>query len=262
MFSFFHRSSVIHLDCFTSSNDAYKFAPIVYSNQAKPEWYDGVLKPQPTNTKWPQFKLNEDGNIYFDWNISIRTVRACPGFHELYKRGFMLENWCDFVVNVNGTGDISYNFSNGKAPILHGYHQVDPGFKDHHILKLNSPWIIQSKEDVQFIVVPAQWSLEKYNFHILPGMVNFHHQTGSNVFLAIHKFKQDQFAIHMGQPLVQFIPLSDKNIKIHNHIVTEAELTTKTYSVIGRSFGWRKNVSLVKRNDRRENKKCPFGFGE
>jgi hypothetical protein len=260
MFSFFHRSSVVNVDCFTSNNYAYKFAPIVKASVAKPEWYNEVQGVQPSNTQWPQYHVNESGSIDFDWKLSIRTLKSCPGFHELYSRGFILENWCDFVVNVT-KDTLSYHYSNGKDPILHNNNQVEPGFMDQYIIKLNSPWIIQTKENLPFVLVPAQWSLEKYNFHILPGMVNFYQQTGSNVFITIKKGVEDQFLIPMGQPLAQFIPLTDKKIKIHNHIVSEQELTAKTYNVTGTSMGWRRTKALAKRNEERQ-KKCPFGFGD
>lgn len=260
MFSFFRRTPVINVDCFTSNNDAYKFTPIVKSSKAKPEWYDKVISNQPSNTKWPQYKIDDNGMIDFYWQLSLRTVKSCPGFHDLYSKGFILENWCDFVCNVHEHG-ISYHYSNGKDPILHKNDQVEPGFMGHYILKLNSPWLIQTKENVDFVSIPAQWSHEEYDFHILPGIVNFHRQTGSNVFLTIKKKPAQQFLIPMGMPLVQFIPLTDKKIKIHNHIVTEQELTTKSYNVTGTSMGWRRTKALVARNDQRE-KKCPFGFGE
>jgi hypothetical protein len=261
MFSFFKRTPVIDVDCFTSNNDAYKFTPIVKSSKAKPDWYDQVQGVTPSNTtKWPQYIINESGSIDFDWKLSIRTVKSCPGFHELYSKGFILENWCDFVVNVD-KNTLSYHFSNGLAPIVHNNNQVEPGFKDHYIIKLNSPWMIQTKEDIPFVLTPAQWSLENYNFHILPGIVNFHYQTGSNVFITIRRDVEDQFLVPMGQALAQFIPLTDKKIRIHNHIVTEEELETKRYNVTGTSMGWRRTKALVRRNDRRE-KKCPFGFGE
>lgn len=260
MFSFFHRTPVINVDCFTSNNDAYKFTPIVKASKAKPEWYNKVISPQTSNTPWPQYKINEAGSIDFDWNLSIKTIKSCPGFHELYSKGFILENWCDFVMNVT-EDSMSYHYSNGANPILHNNNQTEPGFMDHFIIKLNSPWIVQTKEDVSWFLSPAQWSLEKYNFHVLPGIVNFHYQTGSNVFITIKKGVPDQFLLPMGQPLAHFIPLTDKKIKIHNHVVTDDELKTKTYNVTGTSMGWRRTKSLVRRNDARE-KKCPFGFGE
>ena len=108
--------------------------------------------------------------------------------------------------------------------------------------------------------IGTEWSFENYNFRILPGIVNFHYQTSSNIFLVARKGVTDQFQIPMGHPLAQFVPLSDKKVKIHNHIVTEQELNTKIYNETGTANGWRRSVSLIRRND--ERKKCPFGFGE
>lgn len=260
MFSFFHRSSVIDVDCFTANNDAYKYTPIVKSSKARPTWYDHVLTPQQSNTKWPQYKVDEKGNIDFNWHISLRTIKACPGFHDLYGKGFMLENWCDSVFNINDD-NISFHYSNGDSPLLHTNDQTKPGFTNHYIIKMKSPWVIQCNQDVQFMLVGAEWSHEDYDFHVLPGIVNFYYQTSSNVFMTIRKNIKQQFHIPMGMPLAQFVPLTDKKIRIHNHIVTEDELRTKTYTVTGTSFGWRRTKSLIKRNDNRKSK-CPFGFGE
>mgnify|MGYP003352843411 CR=1 FL=1 len=79
--------------------------------------------------------------------------------------------------------------------------------------------------------------------------------------IILRKKEEDMFQIPMGNPLMQFIPLTEKKIKIHNHVVTEEELKTKIYNVTGTAMGWRRTISLVRRNDKRE-KKCPFGFGD
>lgn len=261
MFSFFHRTSVINVDCFTSNVNAYKFAPIVAASDARPEWYDKVENMQQSNTPWPQYKVDEKTQeISFNpQNHSLRNVKSCLGFQNLYSKGFMLESWCDLAINSHENG-LSHHYSNGSQPSMHSNGQVKPGFTNHHIMKLVSPWAIQTKEDIQFISIPAQWSLEKYNFHILPGVLDFHTQSACNVFVVIKKGVPDQFLLPMGQPLAQFVPLSDKKVKIHNHIVTDQELKTKTFGASGTSAGWRRTVSLMKRNDSRE-KKCPFGFG-
>lgn len=260
MFSFFHRSSVINVDCFTDNNDAYKFTPIVRATKAKPSWYEHVRKPELANTKWPQYKADQNGTLDFNWHVSLRTVKSCPGFHDLYSRGFILENWCDLAFNVQ-KDRLSWHHSNGQEPLLHNSEQAQPGFMNHYIVKLRSPWIIQTKESVPFVLFGAEWSLEDYDFRVIPGVVNFHEQTSTNVFLAVSKAREQQFYIPMGQPLVQFMPLSDKKIKVHNHVVTSEELRTKIYDVRGTSFGWRRTRALVRRNDQRE-KKCPFGFGD
>lgn len=260
MFSFFTRRTSIHVDCFTSNASVHKFAPVVKAAKAIPEWYESVLRVQKSNTKWPQYKINEVGCIDFNLNQSLRSLRSCPGFMDLYKRGFIMENWCDLAVNVDSNG-ISFHYSNGECPILHKNDQTAPGYQGYYILKLKSPWAITTKEDVKFVLTSPEWSMENYNFKILPGVLNFTYQSGSNAFIAIRKDVDDQFLIPMGHPLTHFIPLSDKKVVVHNHIVTEEEMNTKRYNVIGTSLGWRRTFALAKRNSERE-KKCPFGFGE
>lgn len=257
MFSFFHRTPVIHVDCFTADNNAYKFTPVIPALQARPEWFDQITKPNQTNTKFKNYVIDDNGYIDFNNDFSNRTLRSCYGFLEYYKKGFIIENWCDLAVDVTNAG-ISYHYSTGKEPIIHKEIQTSPGYTNHYILKLCSPWIVQTKEDVQFLAMGTEWSFEKYNFRILPGVVNFHYQTSTNAFLTIKKGVPDQFQVPMGQPMVHFIPLTDKRIEIHNHIVTEQEIKTKTYNETGTAGGWRRTVGLVRRNDKRQSK-CPFG---
>lgn len=260
MFSFFHRTPVIDIDCFTCNNDAYKFTPVVQAVKARPSWFNDIAKPKKTNTDFQHYILDDNGMINFNTDFTNRTLRSCFGFTELYKKGFIIENWCDLAFNVERTG-ISYHYSNGEDLIMHKDIQTAPGFQNHHIVKLSSPWIIQCKEDISFLEMGAEWSLENFDFHILPGVVNFHYQTSSNIFLTIRKGVKNQFQIPMGLPLAHFIPLTDKKIRIHNHIVTDQEIKTKTYNETGTANGWRRSVNLVRRNDER-NKKCPFGFGD
>lgn len=259
MFSFFHRRSVINVDCFTSNNDAYKFTPVVTAIESRPEWFDSIVKPQQTNTKFQQYILNNRGMIDYNTSFDTRTLRTCHGFTELYRKGFIIENWCDLAINVDSRG-ISYHYSNGLEPILHKEIQTAPGFTNHHICKLKSPWVIQTKEDVQFLELGTEWSFDNYIFQILPGVLNFHYQTSSNIFLVVRKDIPQQFQIPMGHPLAHFVPLTDKKIKIHNHIVTEQEFYTKIYNVTGTANGWRRTVGLIRRNDKR--KQCPFDFGD
>ena len=258
MFSFFHRTPKIYVDCFTADASVHKYTPVVNAMKAMPDWYESVLKMQKSNTKWPQYKLDERGNIDFNVTQSNRTVRSCPGFLDLYKRGFIIENWCDLAFNVTETG-MSYHYSNGESPIVHKSEQISPGFKDHYVIKLKTPWLVTTKESMPFVLLGTEWSLEDYDFKMLPGMVNFYYQSVTNAFIVIKKGKADQFMIPMGKPLVQFIPLSEKKVVVKSHVITHAEMETKRYNIVGTTMGWRRTFSLVKRNDERE-KKCPFGF--
>lgn len=262
MFSFFNRTPKLHIDCFTSNSTAYKFAPIVNSYKARPEWFDKVTPPQPSNTNSRFFSVDDHGLIGFNRDRSLRTLKSCPGFSELYRRGFILESWCDMAFNVD-QDVFSYYYSNGKQMVLHDPGQVYPGFKDYHIVKLCSPWHLNIKESVPFIALAAEWSLEDYNFKVLPGVVDYQIQTSTNAFIAVRKNIKEQFIVNIGQPLIHFIPLIDKKLVIHNHIVTDAELEKIKYNETGTASGWRRTAYLTNRNAKREKEsKCPFGFGK
>ena len=170
MFSFFHRTPVINVDCFTSNNDAYKFTPVVPAVQARPDWFKSIVKPAKSNTKFQNYVINDRGFIDFNNDFSNHTLRSCYGFLEYYKRGFVIENWCDLAFNIDSKG-MSYHYSNGKDLIVHKDLQTYPGFKDYYIVKLCSPWIIQVKEDLPFLEMGTEWSFENFNFRVMPGIV-------------------------------------------------------------------------------------------
>lgn len=260
MFSFFNRTPVIHLDCFTADNTAYKFAPIINASKAKPEWVEKVPIPEKTNAENHFYDIDKEGYINFNQHPSLRTIRACYGFLELYKRGFVLENWCDTAFNITNE-QLSFHYSNDTTKVLvHSNKQVFPGYQDYYIAKLISPWQINNKDNIPFMAIGTTWDHEKYDFKVMPGILNFHTQSSSNVFLGIKKNIEQQIYIPIGTPLVHFVPLSEKKIKIHNHLVTEQELKTKTYNETGTVYGWRRTVFLSNRNDKRNESKCPFGF--
>ncbi len=259
MFSFFNRTPKLHIDCFTSNSTAYKFAPIVNAHKARPEWFQHVEDPKPSNTSSRFFTVT-NGMINFNKDPSLRTLKSCPGFSELYRRGFILESWCDMAFNVD-KDVFSYYYSNGKQIAMHNPGQVYPGFQDYNLVKICSPWHLRVKENVPFLALGAEWSLDNYNFKVLPGVVNYQIQTSSNAFIAIKKDVKQEIIINVGQPLVHFIPLIDKKIVIHNHIVTEDELEKYRYNEVGTATGWRRTAYLTNRNAKREQEsKCPFGF--
>lgn len=261
MFSFFHRSSTIHVDCFTAMSNAYKYAPIIPASRGKPEWVNSIEKAQKGNTDFLHYIIDENNMINFNNDPSLRTLRSCYGFLELYKRGFILENWCDLGVHISDDRQISYHYSTGSPPLVHSENQVSPGFKDYYLLKLVSPWRIHSKQDLHWVAIGAEWSLENYMVKVLPGCLNFYYQTSSNLFLAVPKNLPTTFCIPMGHALTHFIPLTEKKVKIHTHLITEDEMRIKQYDITSTTMGWRRTIPLMKRNDER-NKKCPFGFGD
>lgn len=252
MFSFFHRTSVLDVDCFTSNPSVYKTTPIVNSYKARPEWMDNVPKTRH------EYAYNHLGNIF---NNTFRSVRSCIGFLDLYKRGFILESWADFAIDVRDE-NFSYHYTTGPEPTVPPDIMFNPGFKDFHMLKLTSPWLITTKERVPFVCFGTEWSLENIDARIIPGSITFHDVSFTNVFMAFKKTKQGEhyrLQIPMGESLMQFVPLTEKKIRIHNHLISDMEMNQKSLTPSTSMYGWRKTFSLLRRNEKRE-KKCPFDF--
>lgn len=248
MFSFFHKTPEIYLDCYTYDSNVYSNTPIIYSSKSIPEWWKELPNYKPV------FGKSENSS----WaNLSRKTVKDCYGFIELYKKGIVIESWTDFTINPHGKGGgYDYNISYGPGPGFH-INQIGRGFPDHNHIKLNSPWIFSEKTGVKFVWMGTEWSLDKYNIKVLPGVINFDIITGVNINIMFPK-NEESFLISVGQPLVQLIPITEKKLILKNHLVNKTEYDSLTINSADISFyGWRKILKLRKRNKKRGT--CPFG---
>jgi len=256
MFSFFHRTAALHVDAFTSNRAAYEVTPIVNSYKAMPKWMNEV----PKTTQ--KYGYNHLGNIV---NASRRSIRTCPGFIDLYRKGFILETWADFVVDVR-SDKFSYHFTNGPEPAIFPP-DVDilPGFERHFIMKLGSPWMIKTEERIPFIALGTEWSLEHIDAKIIPGSITFKEHNATNVFLVFKRPEpgnEYQLKIPIGEPLQQFVPLTERKVKVHTHLVSPEEMQRMIIPGKTSVHGWRKIASLVRRNENRSKMKCPFTSSE
>lgn len=248
MFSFFHRTSKIHLDCFTYMTHTYEMTPIVYAMAAAPQWWKNLDKSE----------LSYDWKHFTSPRKSL-NMKSCYGFIELYKRGVVLDNWCDLKIKVDSKG-FRYMFSDGQNPDEHSRHQMGEGFKNYHHLKLTSPWIFKEKTGVKFHFSGATWNLEDYNVRVLPGVVDYRVNGYTHVNIMIPKVEYEH-TIPAGQALAHIVPLSDKKLRIKNHLISKQEFDTMCRHSSSLYAGWRGVKKLLDRNDERQ-KKCPFGFGE
>jgi hypothetical protein len=253
MFSFFHRTPEIHVDCFTFSHSAYEYTPIVYANKTLPEWW----KELPSSSK-PIFG-EKDGNKHMPINRKTMTAKDCYAIIEFYKKGIVLENWCDYSVKVEND-EINYCWSSGLGADVHVKEQLGNSFPNHLHLKLFSPWKLKEKTGIKFMWVGDEWSLHEHMFKVLPGIVSYDINTTTNVNIMLPKI--DLVAnIPIGVPLIHIVPLSEKRLKFKNHLISEMDWNNINIDGLLQSFyGWRKALKLRKRN--KERGTCPFGFGD
>lgn len=251
MFHFFHRTPEIVMDCFTYDQCTYVNTPIIKSGKAVPEWWKEL----------PPYRVSFD-NINdnpYHLNSHELTARDCYAIIELYKVGVVVENWCDISIKTQN-GDFNYWYTSCEKPEVHNRGQLGNAFPNHHHLKLVSPWIIREKTGVKFLWIGAEWALDNLELKVLPGVLRFDIVTTINVNIMFPK-RDGEFVIPAGQSLAQLVPLTEKRLKVRNHLVTEQEYEKYKMTSMSVSFyGWRKALQLRKRN--KERGTCPFHFGD
>lgn len=248
MFTFFHRTPNITLDCFTSLQIAYECTPIKKSSKTFPEYFKNIPKERPYN-----FFKNEKNVL----DIGIEeNLKSCYGFIQLFKKSLSIRNWCDIYIDVNEEF-YEYYVSAGELPQSHSKEQIGKGFFNYHHIKLQSPWIFQEKSGVDFSWHGASWHLENYDFTVLPAITNYSFNCATHINIMLPKSVR-KYQIPAGLPLVQITPLTEKNIIVKNHLISQKEFNERKQK---RNYfnGWKTYKRLLK-NEKDANSKCPFGF--
>lgn len=188
------------------------------------------------------------------------NMKSCEGFLQLYKRGFVIEAWGDFNFTVSPNSTYTYNISNGDLPRQHERRQFGNAFPNHEHAKLENPWLIRSAKNHYFHFGPASWSLDAYDFTILPGVAEYYiqHATHINFMIPIRN-EEYTFIIPAGNPLVHLTPLNDSyEYVVKNHLIDVLEFSQIASSVAKSFFGYRGLKKLINREEKRSAEKCPF----
>ena len=254
MFTFFHRTPTIVLDCFVPDSYIFDNVPIVNAHKTYPKWWLD-LPVTRRNFDFGAITNPENGSVS-DIVQKDNNMKSCYGFLEYYKRGAVIENWCDIRFKV-GVAGYKYMCSNGRPPEQHKDHQKGDGFKNYHHAKLVNPWLFRCNESVKFLFSPATWNLQDYDFVMPPGVLNFDLVNIAHVNIFIPK-RNNEFEIPIGLPLVHLIPLSDKRLEVKNNLITQQEYEKMSSFVSSSFYGWRRKFDLMFRNKGREDLKCPF----
>jgi hypothetical protein len=235
MFNFFHRTKPVIVDCYTDNPNAYNLTPVVRSSKTMPNWFKEL--PNQNN------------------KLMIKNDRAnmtrCAGFIDLYSTGCVIESWCDLKVDVSEQG-YKFNYSDGDKPDQHHHEQYGNGWPNYYHMKLTSPWQFDERSGIKFHFAPCTWSLDNQPFTILPGIVDFKHNTSTHINM-MFPIQNYSFMIALGQPLLHIIPLTERAVEYRCHLVTTEELKKHKRYNLG-FFGYKYIQKIMKRNEQR----CPF----
>lgn len=257
MFSIFKKRQEITLDCFTTLPHAYDHAKISTGGKFFPDWWQ----------KTGKITQDSEGN---DWG----TIKSCRGFIDLYKHSVIIPSWFSLQATIfsksQGMG-FHLHFSDEDLNIKHSHGPFQfKGFaKDTgQNIKFTSPWAFKTKEDVHWTWTQPTWNMEEliFSYSVLPAVVNYKYQHNTNINLFVEARNEEYtFFIPPLTPLVMLHPLTDKKIKIENHLVDEKEYN--------RIFGIEKlllrrnlhdeaneyNLKKTLVNKSESLNKCPFG---
>jgi hypothetical protein len=241
---FFLKKPKLHIDAFISETYtmAYETVPLKYSNHYYPEWWK----------KMPKAEFD------FDTMEAKINMKRCLGLIKFYENSITLPMWSDFALSITNNGDWKSQFSDRMSVLTFHPKGQRVGFKDEYEnFKLDSPWLLRTKKDINFFFGPDFYNFQQTNIEICPGVLDFYHSHSTNInFLT--KRNNDVF-IPFGQPLINIIPLSEDIMVLKNHLISEREYQKLKSRIVGATFvGMQQTINKYhKKNE----SKCPFGFG-
>jgi hypothetical protein len=203
MFTFFFKKTPIVLDCFTFLPDLTILFPIVRAEERIPEFWKNV----PTTVK--------------HFGINRGTMRTCPGVGDLFRSGFILQNWEDYWISTENNTIKWEPLDHAES---HNSKQWGDYLKNYYHVKLISPWRIKEKTGVQFLYTNCFWHDDEFKPIVVNGSVEYKYQTTTSVNMLVPKalYPKD-LIIPAGKPLAQIIPMSEKSVEIKMHTVTKYE---------------------------------------
>jgi hypothetical protein len=242
---FFFKKPKLTVDAFCSETykQAYQYTPIDYAHRFYPQWWKDLPKPEYN---------------YKDMNVG-NNMKNCVGFIDQYRKGFIIPMWTDLAIKVEDR-EFSYAFADKLGEvIIHPQTQRGNFYNNHINVKINSPWFLKSKKGVYFNFLPTFWNnTEPQEYTVLPGMVEYYYQSSTNINTLI-EIKKNQFTIEMNTPMVHIIPLSESEVVLKRHLISDKEFNNmkleNSYPVFNKRY-----YGMKKEKDKQS--KCPFGFGK
>lgn len=212
--NFFVRRSNITIDCFTSDITIFNVARPDYAARFIPDWWKKV----------PNY-YNEKDSLF-----QSPTIKKCEAFKGMFTHGLILPLWSDLILDVGkkGTNYYGWQFSDRKSNmVIHPFAQMNNYLDEQNIqhFKLTCPWTFRCKDDTKWAWVDPVWTnVQSNDYVILPGIVSFKIALQGNVNLFVYREENPKIIkINFGRPLAQFVPMTEKKLKIKHHLVTEQE---------------------------------------
>lgn len=253
---FWFKRKEIVVDVFTPFQSVADEYPIELTRKFTPKWFKGAK------------------SVYIEDGYKPHpTLKGCSGMLDLWQKGFIIPLWTDCVVKVNEQkeGDKAGSFAWQTAdtrttPIAHHSNQwdmfADP--KKYGHFKFGNCWAMKTKENIKWHWSAPYWHQGlDVDYTTPPALINAYDTSMTlNVQLMLKIDKPKVIEFTAGDPMVQMVPLSDRNIKLKTHVVGYEEFMLLSGEASGIGVGKFVNgyKTSVKNIKKRKESKCPFHF--
>lgn len=232
MMHFFRRSK-LHLDVFTKRRDVIEYAPVVNAIECIPDWWKAL--PKERKAPYP-----------------IPTMKTCVGVHDYYNRSIAMPLWSDLYVRIENR-NYTWQFSDKiTEAVIHPAHQYE-GFvnADYGHLKIESPWIFNTKDDVNWVMTAPVYNRSCFDdFIMAEGVLNFSKQKATNIQLFLPVRTDRELTIPF-KTMFMFTPMTDKKVVVHRHLVSEEEFNSRQSTFVVSTF-------INKYKAHQKIAKCPY----
>ena len=212
----FCKPKVLNIHFFTAREEVFNYAKPKKASAFIPEWFKNL----------PKSTFSENLN---DPLVLSRSIKTCPGFVSLYSSGFMFPLWSDLNIEIC-ENSWRYQFIDKKSSIeKHDPKQLGGcGFVNtHEHMKIINPWLIKTEEKIDVLLTAPTWNeVKNSDVIIAPGVIPMHKNVVVEPNINIFVKRQKDRVVHvffLGQPLVHVIPLAERPIKLHYHLISETE---------------------------------------
>lgn len=189
---------------------AYEYFPIRQARDFVPQWWKYI-----PNTIY-------EGN-YNTKSFIRSSMKRCPGIIEYYKKGLIMPLWSDVEIivdqNINDMGWSTAIADQSLVEIHEDYQKgnfLSSGNWFHN--KICSPWRIETKQSLDFLYLQPHWNLNELNKDIvIPNGYNSFYKDNhaTHIQMFVNKSSNRIINIEAGTPILHFVPLTEKKIKIH-----------------------------------------------
>ena len=250
---FFLKKKPIVINAYCSDPTVFHLCKPTHAKYFYPEWWKQI----PKTVKMP-------GSRY-----DISTVKSCRGIIDYYKNGIVLPLWHDAIITVGSSTKqmhavemAAFNQAVETLPPNQWNGWISDNKWGH--IKFNSPWVFTCDEFVQFAFTDPAYNRDNlHDYYLLPGIVDYRYQTSTNINIMVeYRDKEREFLIPAGQPMVNIVPLTDREIVIKHHLVTVEEKRKYMSEPVKFRGVYNFFKSKTKEIEAREKSKCPFGFGK